>query len=90
MGSPVGFDSRSEMLAHYGPGGITDYPLQDGGTQISDNMQLTLFTANALLAAATRKKIGTPGGTGSRLLSGLTPSPSGDILPRRSKFRWRM
>ena len=63
LGYPVEFDSRSEMLTHYGPGGITDYTLQDGVARISDDTQLTLFTANALLSAATRKKIGAPGGT---------------------------
>ena len=60
LGYPVEFDSRSEMLTHYCPGGVTDFTLQDGVAQISDGTQLTLFTANALLSAATRKRIGAP------------------------------
>lgn len=55
------FDSRSEMLTHYSPGGITDYSLQDRVARISDDTQLTLFTAHTLLSAATRKRISAPG-----------------------------
>lgn len=38
-------------------------PFRIGAAQISDDTQLTLFTANALLSAATRKRLGAPGGT---------------------------
>lgn len=30
LGYPVEFDSRSEMLTHYGPGGVTDTPFRTG------------------------------------------------------------
>lgn len=57
------FDSRNEILARYGSSGITDYALQNEAAQIPDDTRLTLFTVNALLSAATRKRIGAPGGT---------------------------
>ena len=63
LGYPVEFDSRTSILSAYGPQGITDYVLMDGIAQISDDTQMTLFTANALLFADTRRRIGAPGGT---------------------------
>ena len=63
LGYPVEFDSRASILSAYGPQGITDYVLIDGIAQISDDTQMTLFTANALLFADTRRRIGAPGGT---------------------------
>ena len=63
LGYPVEFDSRTSILSAYGPQGITDYVLMDGIDQISDDTQMTLFTANALLFADTRRRIGAPGGT---------------------------
>ena len=63
LGYPVEFDSRAAILSAYGPQGITDYVLTDGIAQISDDTQMTLFTANALLFADTRRRIGAPGGT---------------------------
>ena len=63
LGYPVEFDSRAAILSAYGPQGITDYALTDGIAQISDDTQMTLFTANALLFADTRRRIGAPGGT---------------------------
>lgn len=49
LGYPVEFDRRADILQAYGPRGITDYALMDGVAQISDDTQMTLFTANALL-----------------------------------------
>lgn len=63
LGYPVEFDSRAAILSAYGPQGITDYVLTDGIAQISDDTQMTLFTANALLFADTRRRVGAPGGT---------------------------
>lgn len=63
LGYPVEFDSRAAILSAYGPQGITDYVLMDGIAQISDDTQMTLFTANALLFADTRRRVGAPGGT---------------------------
>ena len=63
LGYPVEFDRRADILQAYGPRGITDYALMDGVAQISDDTQMTLFTANALLFAETHRRIGAPGGT---------------------------
>lgn len=63
LGYPVEFDTRNAILSAYGPQGITDYVLSDGIAQISDDTQMTLFTANALLFSDTRRRIGAPGGT---------------------------
>lgn len=63
LGYPVEFDTRNAILSAYGPQGITDYVLADGIAQISDDTQMTLFTANALLFSDTRRRIGAPGGT---------------------------
>lgn len=63
LGYPVEFNSRAAILSAYGPQGITNYALTDGIAQISDDTQMTLFTANALLFADTRRRTGAPGGT---------------------------
>ena len=91
LGYPVEFDSRAAILSAYGPQGITDYVLTDGIAQISDDTQMTLFTANALLFADTRRRIGAPGGTieGAtaacyqdwlRTQQELYPRPDGDYI----------
>lgn len=63
MGYPVEFDRREEILITYGSRGVTEYVLSGGKALISDDTQMTLFTANALLWAATRQRVGAPGGT---------------------------
>ena len=91
LGYPVEFDSRAAILSAYGPQGITDYVLTDGTAQISDDTQMTLFTANALLFADTRRRVGAPGGTleGAtvacyqdwlRTQQELYPRPDGDYI----------
>lgn len=51
LGYPVEFDKRAGILKQYGTSGITDYALRDGVAQISDDTQMTLFTADGLLLA---------------------------------------
>ena len=63
LGYPVEFAGRTGILSAYGPRGITEYALVDGTAQISDDTQMTLFTANALLFSDTRRRIGSPEGT---------------------------
>ena len=46
LGYPVEFLSLSDIRARYGPAGITSYALRHGVAQISDDTQMTLFTAN--------------------------------------------
>lgn len=75
LGAPVEFWSRSEITRLFGPDGVRDYILAYGrlGT-ITDDTQMTLFTADALLRSHVRgstKGIGAHGG-----------------LMRRSYLRW--
>ena len=55
LGYPVEFISRQSILAQYGKNGITKFDLSSGGKAlISDDTQMTLFTANGLLYGITR------------------------------------
>lgn len=49
LGYSVEFMSYGQILSKYGPHGITRYDLADGVAQISDDTQMTLYTANGLL-----------------------------------------
>ena len=62
LGYPVEFLSLADIREQYGPAGITEYALQENVAQISDDTQMTLFTANGLLFSETRRRIGAPGG----------------------------
>ena len=62
LGYPVEFLSLRAIRERYGASGITDYVLQDGVAQISDDTQMTLFTANGLLYFETRRRNGASGG----------------------------
>lgn len=55
LGYAVEFDRYSEIIANYGPSGITEYELVNGVAEISDDTQMTLFTANGLLMGLTRR-----------------------------------
>ena len=55
LGYPVEFMSRNQILAKYGSKGITAFELSGNGKAlISDDTQMTLFTANGLLFGVTR------------------------------------
>jgi ADP-ribosylglycohydrolase len=55
LGAPVEFDSRSQILQQFGPQGIADYADAYGGIgKITDDTQMTLFTAEGLLRAWVR------------------------------------
>jgi len=56
LGYPVEFMTWEQIQERYGEAGIQAYDLKDGIAQISDDTQMTLFTANGLLVAATRNK----------------------------------
>ena len=60
LGYSVVFMSEEEILRQFGENGITEYQIaRDGGkAMISDDTQMTLFTANGLLVADTKAKIG--------------------------------
>ena len=54
LGYAVEFSSLGDILAQYGPQGITEYKLTGGKALISDDTQMTLFTAAGLLLGTTR------------------------------------
>ena len=54
LGYPVEFSSYREIVARYGKAGITQYELKGGVAEISDDTQMTLFTANGMLLGMTR------------------------------------
>ncbi len=54
LGYSVEFDHYQEIIANYGQLGITSYELTNGVAEISDDTQMTLFTANGMLMGLTR------------------------------------
>ncbi|UCZ92518.1 ADP-ribosylglycohydrolase family protein [Gordonia sp. WA4-43] len=55
LGAPVEFMSRADIVGSFGPAGITRYSAQDEGIgQITDDTQMTLFTAEGLLRSWVR------------------------------------
>lgn len=54
LGYEVEFMFRKKILARYGEQGITKFALFGGKALISDDTQMTLFTANGLLMGLTR------------------------------------
>ncbi len=54
LGYAVEFNSIDEIRRIYGENGISDYNLTNGVALISDDTQMTLFTANGILFAETR------------------------------------
>ena len=55
LGYPVEFMSRKAILARYGERGITEFELERSGKAlVSDDTQMTLFTANGMLMGLTR------------------------------------
>lgn len=57
LGYTVEFWSEEQIHSHYGEQGITEYSLVDGVAQISDDTQMTLYTANGLLYGTTRGRL---------------------------------
>lgn len=53
LGYPIEFRSEEDIFDQYGADGITDYALTDGVALISDDTQMTLFTATGLLQGTT-------------------------------------
>lgn len=58
LGYPVEFMNYPEIVKKYGPQGITEYEKIDGLARISDDTQMTLFTANGLLLGEARRDAG--------------------------------
>ena len=57
LGYTVEFMRYNQILQKYGHPGITDYELRGGAALISDDTQMTLFTANGMLMGLTRHYI---------------------------------
>lgn len=56
LGYPVEHLTFEQIVRRFGNDGITQYCLQDGKALISDDTQLSLFTANGVLNYLTRRK----------------------------------
>lgn len=54
LGYAVEFLDEATIFSRYGENGITEYDLVNGIAEISDDTQMTLFTANGLLLGTTR------------------------------------
>ena len=54
LGYAVEFLSENHIFSKFGEDGITEYKLHDGKAWISDDTQMTMFTANGLLFGTTR------------------------------------
>ena len=57
LGYAVEFMRENRIFARYGEKGITEYELRDGVGEISDDTQMTLFTAAGLLNGTTRNRL---------------------------------
>ncbi|MCH5153926.1 MAG: ADP-ribosylglycohydrolase family protein [Clostridiales bacterium] len=55
LGYAVEFDSLKQIYSVYGKGGIREYSLEGSKALISDDTQMTLFTANGLLHGFARE-----------------------------------
>lgn len=61
LGYPVEFMSYSQIKSKFGENGITRFALNKNGVaEISDDTQMTLFTANGLLFGFTRAELDAP------------------------------
>ena len=54
LGYTVEFKTLNQIYTRYGSAGITSFELTDGKALISDDTQMTLFTANGILMGVTR------------------------------------
>lgn len=58
LGYPVEFLKREEIIKQFGNNGVCEYVLNDNGiAEISDDTQMTLFTATGILIGITRGKM---------------------------------
>ena len=54
LGYAIEFNMEGQIFRRFGERGITRYDLTDGVAEISDDTQMTLFTANGILTAAAK------------------------------------
>lgn len=55
LGWPIEFHHMPEIQARYGKDGITDLDIKHGKAEITDDTQMTIFTADGLLKSAINK-----------------------------------
>ena len=72
LGYAVEFMDIDSIRRRYGEKGITEYTLTDGCALISDDTQMTLYTANAILCCVTAQLLGE--GTASQYLEYMSDS----------------
>lgn len=98
LGYAVEFSSESSIFSRYGKSGITEYELQNGKAIVSDDTQMTMFTATALLDGITRGRLrGIMGYLASYIgfeyegwyLTQTKPFPI-DIEENYAKYSWLM
>lgn len=53
LGFPIEFMEEGQIFREFGPSGIRQYRLNHGKALISDDTQMTMFTANTVLLART-------------------------------------
>ena len=71
LGYPVEFDSRKEIVAKYGSRGIIQFEIDHHGKAlVSDDTQMTLFTANGMLMGITRGYMRGIGGQPEKYVDG--------------------
>ena len=94
LGYAVEFMNEDRIFRNYGKSGITEYALFNGKAAISDDTQMTLFTANGLLLGSTEKG---PGEELDRLINAvarcyhdwyITQTAEFERAPRSRKASW--
>ena len=71
LGYTVEFMSRRSILSRYGANGITEFDLSpEGKALVSDDTQMTLFTANGMLMGVTRGYMRGIGGQPEKYVAG--------------------
>lgn len=71
LGYPVEFMSRRAILSRFGKDGITQFELDNNGRAlVSDDTQMTLFTANGMLTGVTRGYMRGIGGAPEKYVGG--------------------
>jgi len=90
LGYAVEFMREKEIDAQYGEGGIRRYELEDGLAIISDDTQMTMFTANGLLCgqAAGGSEEDCYQGMAECYLDWLTTQRSPEYMPSEGRRSW--
>ena len=89
LGYAVEFMREKQIFNRYGEGGIREYELRGGVAEISDDTQMTLFTANGLLLGKARGKSGpVPYDISRCYLDWLTTQEDAFPPHKKPKYAW--